>query len=147
MGALPRTLAHLLALCIFHQRMPIGNSESHGKKLMPLEEIGPSPLAPKVCWRCGHENVATHVFCARCGIVLDKKEAFKMVERETMPLDKIISEDKAEFLQLFRKATWEELEIIVEGFLEPLKKRIEDAQRDAQSALEEHKCALKELHA
>ena len=60
--------------------------KAHGKAPMEPEKLGPSPLAPKPCPRCTHENAPTHLHCARCGMILDRKTALEVMEKQLDPL-------------------------------------------------------------
>jgi len=53
----------------------------HGKATH--EEAKPSPLLPKVCPRCQHENPAASRFCSQCSLILDVAEAARILQRDT----------------------------------------------------------------
>ena len=121
--------------------------KAQGKKLMEPEKLGPSPLAPKACWRCGHENAPTHRFCARCGVVLTRKQASKMVERETMPLDTIIASEKTEIIEFLKALTKEELQIVISDFFNPLKGELKELRKQIHTEYKEVNRSLEELRA
>jgi len=121
--------------------------KAHGKKPMEPEKLGPSPLAPKECWRCGHENAPTHRFCARCGVVLTRKQASKMVERKTMPLDKIIASEKTEIIEFLKALTKEELQLVISDFFNPLKGELKELRKQIHTEYKEVNRSLEELRA
>jgi len=66
-----------------------------GVKIEEEEEKKPSKLEPKICPRCGWENVPEALYCSGCGLVLDEKMAFKIREKE---------EEKTETIEKLEKA-------------------------------------------
>jgi len=54
--------------------------EIGGLKAFAEERVKPSKA--KVCPRCKHVNSPLADYCGRCGMVLDEKEAQKLVDRD-----------------------------------------------------------------
>lgn len=59
---------------------------AHGKEVHKEPKTIMEPLKPRVCQRCGHESPATYLWCGRCGMVLDKKTALEIMEKQPDPL-------------------------------------------------------------
>ena len=59
----------------------------HGKVVVKEKAPLKGALAPKGCPRCGHENAATHTFCARCGMLMDREEVLEEVETQSLLRD------------------------------------------------------------
>ena len=80
-----------------------------GVKVEEEEEKKPSKLEPKICPRCGWENVPEALYCSGCGLVLDERMAFKIREEEEEKTETIEKLERA-----LRKLAKEKPEVIKE---------------------------------
>lgn len=108
----------------------------------PLKE---SPLSPITCPRCQHENPATARYCALCGMVVSKREAFNMVERERKGLADIIRDETRGLLSYLESLEKPEATALFRDFIGDLEREVDQAIADRQRENHEVAKAIKEL--
>ena len=103
--------------------------KAHGKAPMKPEKLGPSPLAPKPCPRCKHENAPTHLHCARCGMILDKKTALAMEKQKQQELAEWLEATQSGETIVFLKKIEGLIEVAFKE-IDKLRKQLEERMKD-----------------